>query len=213
MAPGNFLVEEKAAISALVEHIRWEGERCRRFFREMCAAHLLQLLVAYLRENKGKAGGELGQAEVAAYEAETSSVARSTLDFIKQHYAEHLDTQRVAHALGVSDGHLRHRFRESLGIPLMHYLAQYRVQRAKERINDSEDALKVVAEETGFKSIHHFNHLFLEISGETPGAWRRRNHEGICKDVCIDPHFSNVILIRQERDELAKSAKRPARQP
>ncbi|MGH9354500.1 MAG: helix-turn-helix domain-containing protein, partial [Terriglobia bacterium] len=81
------------------------------------------------------------------------------------------------------------------------YLTRYRIQRAKKLIMYSNDALKEIAEASGFKSIHHFSHLFFEMTGETPGAWRRRYQEGICRDFCINPHFSNVVWIAREEDE------------
>ena len=49
-----------------------------------------------------------------------------------------------------------------------------------------------VAGLVGFKSIQHFTRVFHEITDATPGAWRRKYQAGICKDVVIDPHFSNT---------------------
>ena len=74
----------------------------------------------------------------------------------------------------------------------MRYLTQYRVRKAMELIQYSDYALKDVAGLVGFKTIHHFTRVFHEIAGTTPGAWRRKYQAGICKDVVIDPHFSNT---------------------
>ena len=118
---------------------------------------------------------------------------RRTLDFIKTRYAEDLTLQEIASAVGGSDRHIRRHFEERLGMPPMRYLLHFRVKRSQELIQNTDCALKEVAELAGFKSIHHFTCVFRDIVGETPGAWRQKFRAGICKDVCIDPGFSNAI--------------------
>lgn len=195
----DFIEEQRAAISTLMEHVRAEGERRGIFFREMCATYLVQLLVAYLQENEGKSKATW---EIAADNAiSASDVVRRALDFIAEHYREDLDGCRLARALGASDRQLRHWFKQSVDTSPMHYLVWYRIEKAKDLIKSTDYALKEIAERCGFKSIHHFNHVFAEMTGQPPGAWRRQQREGVGKDVCIDPHFSNVILVRQNEDD------------
>jgi AraC-like DNA-binding protein len=66
------------------------------------------------------------------------------------------------------------------------------VARAKELIEYSDYALKEIAEAVGFKTVHHFTRTFTATEGLSPGAWRRKYLEGIRKDVCINPSFSNM---------------------
>ena len=103
-----------------------------------------------------------------------------------------MDLPRIADTVQRSDRHIRQHFEDCLGVPPMRYLLQYRIKRAKELIQYSDYALKEIAELVGFKTIHHFTRVFREVAGESPGAWRRKYRAGICKDVCIQPHFSNV---------------------
>lgn len=202
----SFIEEQGAAISTLIEHVRSEGERRNIFFREMCAAYLVQLLVAYLQGNEGKTNGALDVAGDAATVFRASDVVRRAMDFISEHYRDDLDGRSMARSLGASDRQLRHWFKQSVDTSPMHYLACYRIEKAKELIKSTNHALKVIAEICGFKSVHHFNHVFSEITGQPPGAWRRQHREGVCKDVCIDPHFSNVILVRQNEDDVRAPA-------
>jgi len=204
LAAPAFIEEQRSVISELADRVRSEGERRGIFFRELCAAYLVQLLVAYLAESRGKSEGERPLVAEDAAVMKSCDLVRRAMDYISQHYAEDLDEQGLARSLGASDRQLRHRFKESLEISPMQYLAFYRVEKAEEMIKDTDLALKVIAEQSGFKSIHHFNRVFAKITGQPPGAWRRQHREGICKDVCIDPNFSNVILVRQEDEELAK---------
>ncbi|MGH9396470.1 MAG: helix-turn-helix domain-containing protein, partial [Terriglobia bacterium] len=160
----------------------------------------IQMLILYLRQDQGRVARETHVVDERQELLENDLVSRKAIEFIKAHYAEDLSLDQLAHHAGVSDRHLRHRFKESVGLSPMHYLVCYRVDTAKNLISYSNYALKVVAELVGFKNVHHFTRVFHEITGEAPGAWRRRYLDGICKDVCIDPHFSNVILTAMESE-------------
>jgi AraC-like DNA-binding protein len=198
LAAPEVMPQSDTAVAGLLEQIRHEGERKGAFYRELCNTLLLQILIAYLRHG----GQESAEAEVGESEALSGdSVVRKTLDFIKTRYADGLTLRQIASAVGGSDRHIRRHFEETLGMPPMRYLLHFRVKRSKELIQSTDCALKEVAELAGFKSIHHFSRVFREIVGETPGAWRQKYRAGICKDVCIDPEFSNAIWTVRESSQ------------
>jgi AraC-like DNA-binding protein len=190
LAAADVVQEKDTSASGLFEHIRSEGERMSHLYRESCNLFLLQLLIHYLRQDRHQV--ETGENEPAQDEPLHDSVVRRALEFVKNHYAEDLDLQQIASAVQRSDRHIRQHFEDCLGVPPMRYVLQYRVKKAKELTQYSDYALKEIAELVGFKTIHHFTRVFHEIVGESPAAWRRRYQAGICKDVCIHPHFSNV---------------------
>lgn len=190
MEATDLIVEKDSSVAAMFEHIRSEGERMSHLYRESCNLFLLQILIHYLRQQRHQVDAEA--AEPAEDEVPHDHVVRTALDFIKSHYSENLNLQRIAEAAQRSDRHVRQHFEDCLGVPPMRYLLQYRVKKAKELIQYSDYALKEIAELVGFKTIHHFTRVFHELAGESPAAWKRRYQAGICKDVCIYPHFSNV---------------------
>jgi AraC-like DNA-binding protein len=184
------ITEKGATLATLFEHIRWEGEATGYLYRESCNLSLLQILIHYLRQDRHEPDMSVG--ELPEEEMPNDDVVRRALEFIRSHYAEDLNLPRIAGTLQRSDRHIRQHFEECLGVPPMRYLLQYRITRAKELIRYSDYALKEIAELVGFKTIHHFTRVFRETIGESPGAWRRKYQAGICKDVCIQPHFLNV---------------------
>jgi transcriptional regulator GlxA family with amidase domain len=194
MGAREVIDEQDARIAALFEQIRAEGERKDPLYREMCSVLLLHILIRYLRRDNHPAELQAG-APASPDDPPRDDLARRAIEFIKANYAADLSLKQIAEAVGRSDRRVRQRFEASLGAPPMRYLAQYRVRKAKELIQYSDHALKDVAGMVGFKSIHHFTRVFHEIAGETPGAWRRKYQAGICKDVVIDPRFSNTILV------------------
>jgi AraC-like DNA-binding protein len=194
LAAPEVMPQSDTGVTGLLEQIRHEGERKGAFYRELCNTLLLQILIGLLRHGGQESEVEVGESEPL----QGDSVVRKTLDFIKTRYAEGLTLRQIATAVGGSDRHIRRHFEESLGMPPMRYLLHFRVKRSKELIQTTDCALKEVAELAGFKSIHHFSRVFREIVGETPGAWRQKYRAGICKDVCIDPEFSNAIWTVRE---------------
>jgi AraC-like DNA-binding protein len=184
--------ERDSGIASLFEQIRSEGERQNPLYREMCSVFLLQILIRYLRHTRHPDGAVDGRPVDAVGDPPRDSVAREAMAFIQANYSADLSLSRIAQAVGRSDRRVRQRFEESTGASPMRYLTQYRVRKAMELIQYSDYALKDVAGLVGFKSIHHFTRVFHEVAGATPGAWRRKYQAGICKDVVIDPRFSNT---------------------
>lgn len=177
-------------ISDLFERIRHEGERGRYLYRELCSAFLSELLIHCLRFDQSSE--EVPLSGPASYDVSGDGIVQQAVLFIQDHYADDCDIQEIADAVGKSDRHVRQHFRDVLNISPRRYLLEYRIQKAKELIEYSGYAFKEIADRVGFKTVHHFARTFHEISGHTPGEWRRRYQAGICKDVYINPHFVNT---------------------
>jgi AraC-like DNA-binding protein len=203
------------ALAHLLERIRHEGELRQPLFREQCAASLLDILIALVRRHEPHrpAATDVGATAATALalpdpEADwldrryptdvpagglTDPVARRVVRYLHQHYAQPLTVRALSRALGVSERHLRTCVQQALGQSPPRYLIRYRVDRAKDLIAHRELALKDVAARTGFKSIHHFTRTFTRLVGLPPAAWRRAYHDGVRRDVNIDPHFVNDL--------------------
>jgi AraC-like DNA-binding protein len=179
------------AVAHLLERIRHEGEQRLPYFRELCATYLLEVLVSILRSDR--------EVRDRTY---TSDVPEDTLRdpialravrYVHDHYAQPITLRLLARALGISERHLRAHVSQALGQAPLRYLAEYRIDRAKDLIAHGEFALKEIAARTGFKSIHHFTRTFAKLAGMPPGAWRRGYADGIRRDVYIDPKFVNDL--------------------
>lgn len=198
----DFISEADSLFPHLLEKIRLEGEHGGPLYREMCRTYLTQMLILYLRGE----GAGLGRRDDGADETSgltgCDAISRKAVEYIKAHYAEPITVEDVAWHAGASGRHLRERLKMFSGFSPVRYLACCRIDAAKQMLSRSECSLKAVAERVGFKDIHHFTRVFHRVTGEPPAAWRRRYLDGICKDVCIDPHFSNVILTAAEEEPL-----------
>jgi AraC-like DNA-binding protein len=180
------------ALAHLLERIRREGEQRQPFFREQCAASLVEILIALVRHSRGLPHDQGYPADLPEG-ALSDPVARRGVDYLHRHYGRPLTLRELSRVLGVGERHLRERVELALGQSPLRYLAQYRIDRAKDLIAHRELALKDVAARTGFKNIHHFTRTFARLVGMPPGAWRRAYADGIRRDVTIDPRFVNDL--------------------
>jgi AraC-like DNA-binding protein len=79
----------------------------------------------------------------------------------------------LARALGTSESHLAHVFREETGSPVHHHLLHLRLAVALERLAAGEMRLSALALDLGFSSHSHFTAAFRKWLGLTPAAARR----------------------------------------
>jgi AraC-like DNA-binding protein len=187
----DIVADCEGGVADLFERIRREGERKDPYYRELCSALLVELLLVYLRA--AGIGKTTRANESLAPEPPLSDlIAQQAARFIREHHTEDFSLLDVAKVVGHSDRHVRQHFKDALGISPRRYLLQYRIQKAQQLIEFSGFALKEVAGIVGFKTVHHFTRAFHEVCGETPGGWRRKYQAGICKDVNIDPGFVNT---------------------
>ena len=186
----DLLDETEPGIADLFERIRHEGERKGHLYRELCNLFLAELLLLYLRSDNIQA--EVGPNDQVEQALSSDRIVQQAAQFIRDHHAEDCNLLEIARVVGRSDRHVRQHFKDALGISPRRYLLQYRIQKAQQLIEYSNDSFKEIAAKVGFKTIHHFARAFHEACGETPGGWRRKYQAGICKDVNIDPRFVNT---------------------
>lgn len=184
----DWIICEPSAFHALFEHIRREGEERGPFYRSMCSLYLTQVLLCYLRRAR-YAQSPLNVAASSTISADP--LVHKANQIIRERLAEALTVLDVARALGCGERCLRNHFRASLGISPLQQIQRFRIEKSKQLIQDSDCELKEVAAQTGFQTIQHFTRVFSRLEGIPPGAWRSRFRDGIRKDVCINPRFSN----------------------
>lgn len=81
--------------------------------------------------------------------------------------------EELAHAAGASRSVLAEHFAELVGLPPMHYLANWRMQIASGLLSGGVN-IAAVAAETGYGSEAAFSRAFKKMVGVPPSAWRRR---------------------------------------
>jgi AraC-like DNA-binding protein len=76
---------------------------------------------------------------------------------------------------GLSRSALADRFIRLIGVPPMHYLANWRMQVATQKLRNTNASLAQIAEIVGYDSEAAFSRAFKKAFGAAPATWRRSN--------------------------------------
>ena len=94
--------------------------------------------------------------------------------YIQEHLAGALTVEDVCEHVALSRRNLELRFRRGLGCTPYAFIRQARVKWAQRLLLDTDLGLKEIAHRCGFGPPERLSVVFKEVSGETPGAYRKR---------------------------------------
>lgn len=94
--------------------------------------------------------------------------------WLQQHFAQPLDLPALAARLHCSTRTLLRRFKLETGLTPNDYIQRLRISAAQVALQQPQPALEQVAIAVGYQDRATFARLFKQLSGETPGAFRRR---------------------------------------
>jgi len=122
---------------------------------------------------------------------------RRARDLMDREYTEPLDVAALARVALMSTAHFAREFRAAYGETPYSYLMTRRIERAKALLRRGDMSVTDVCMAVGCTSLGSFSARFTELVGETPTAYRARDHsELVGVPGCI-----------------AKDATRPLRRP
>ena len=104
---------------------------------------------------------------------------RRARDLIDREYARPLDVAALARAALMSTAHFSRQFRATYGETPYAYLMTRRIERAKALLRGGELSVTEVCIAVGCTSLGSFSARFTQLVGETPTAYRTRDHSAL----------------------------------
>ena len=101
---------------------------------------------------------------------------RRSRDLMDREYARPLDVAAIAREALMSTAHFSRQFRATYGETPYAYLMTRRIERAKLLLRRGDLSVTEVCLEVGCTSVGSFSARFTELVGETPTAYRARDH-------------------------------------
>ena len=101
---------------------------------------------------------------------------RRARDLIDREYARPLDVPALARAALMSPAHFSRQFRAAYGETPYSYLMTRRIERAKALLRRGDMSVTDVCMAVGCTSLGSFSTRFTELVGESPSAYRARDH-------------------------------------
>jgi transcriptional regulator GlxA family with amidase domain len=101
---------------------------------------------------------------------------RRARDLMDREYGGPLEVAELARAALMSTAHFSRQFRAAYGETPYSYLMTRRIERAKALLRRGDMSVTEVCIAVGCSSLGSFSARFTELAGETPTAYRARDH-------------------------------------
>ncbi len=103
---------------------------------------------------------------------------RRVTEFLETHLVDGARLDALARLVSLSPSYLIRAFKVSTGMTPHQWLRTSRIRRAEQLLIEGDRSLAIVAQETGFSDQAHLTRIFGQVTGESPGAWRRARLAG-----------------------------------
>lgn len=100
-------------------------------------------------------------------------------DFIDEHLYEQHTVIDLCRKFTINREKLQNGFHELVKSTVHAYIVQQRMAKAAQRLLDSEDSIKAISLDSGYKKQRSFNKTFKTIYNMTPAAYRKLQRERI----------------------------------
>lgn len=102
------------------------------------------------------------------------------VQFLTEHYAQHIQLSDLAQRVCLSPSRLMHLFKEQVGRSITDILQKHRLKQAARLLLSTNKTILEICTEVGFNSPAFFTRKFISFYGTSPGTYRKRNKwEGI----------------------------------
>ena len=108
----------------------------------------------------------------------TTDLATRAGRYLDAHSGKPIRMVELAARLGVSEAHLRRRFRDAHAMTPRQYLAEVRIRRAADLLRTTQHEVKQIAQEVGYTNQQLFRRTFTRVLGMPPLRWRLQGKEG-----------------------------------
>lgn len=98
--------------------------------------------------------------------------------YLEENYAQDITLADLAARTGFSTNYFSSIFKEKIGKSFVQCRTEYRVEKAKQLLCWSAKSITEIATEVGYNDFTYFNRVFKELTGQTPGGYKKNNALG-----------------------------------
>jgi AraC-like DNA-binding protein len=115
---------------------------------------------------------------------------RRVTDYIDEHLSQRILVSDLSAIVQRSEGHFARAFKRTFGVSPHAYVLNRRVERAAQLMLVSDDSLSDIALACGMTDQAHLCKSFRQMTGQTPGAWRRERRMRLTEGHAVTEHSS-----------------------
>lgn len=111
----------------------------------------------------------------SSQDAKKISQLKPAMDYMQLNYDQPLALEDVARQAHLSVSRLAHLFKEQVGITVIEYLTNIRINQAKQRLLVSDQNCTQICFDVGYNNQSYFTRIFKQVVGMTPRQFRLEN--------------------------------------
>lgn len=134
------------------------------YYTEMCKLYLQELITSIARANK-----------IKNTQKEYPDNLNTALEYIHDHYHEKIKITQLTRICMTNHKALSKLFTEYLGEPPTKYLTNFRIQKAKILLLQTNHQINEIALAVGFSDPLYFSNVFHKLTGLSPREFRNKN--------------------------------------
>ncbi|WP_168118830.1 helix-turn-helix domain-containing protein [Paenibacillus sp. HB172176] len=105
--------------------------------------------------------------------AAKDDITSFVIAYVEEHYCEDISLDLIADQLNITRGYLSTYFKEKSGVNFVDYVMTYRMNKAKELLQQSNMKIQEASEKVGYMNVSTFIRVFKKHTGMTPGDFRK----------------------------------------
>ncbi len=160
-------------VESLLNEVSWEYQTREPGFLLMIRSLLLRLLVITGRVFSS----ELQHADNRSIFDHHREAILGALRYIDEHITENLSIDETAKRFMLSPSYFSYLFKSITASTFVTYVNRLRISRAQLLLRTTDRKILDISCAVGFNNINHFNRLFRQYLGQSPGAYRKAERE------------------------------------
>ena len=106
--------------------------------------------------------------------SQNSELTERILAYIRANYRHPISLRKIAKEMAYSFTYCDQIFKKDMGVSIIRYLIDYRIQKVKEFLIENLISLKEIAERTGFGECNYLSRQFKQRTGISPLRFRKQ---------------------------------------
>lgn len=171
----EFLINRKFSIDTelreLLEKVIREKNQGFYYADDLIICYLKEFIIKLIRSKKLE--NTIHQLDTQLKTRVENSIVKKSMDFIEKNIGKKISVPYIAASIPVSPSYLSTIFKKQVGMTIVDYVNNYRLEKSKDMIRSSDKNFTQIAQMLGYTSVHYFSNQFRLKYGITPTEYAK----------------------------------------
>lgn len=163
----GYTIKSDYEINLILSNLKTEISNKSDFYTEIAKSYILQLLITAKRKINYTTNNR------SIDETWKETLVLQVQQYINSNVFRNIKLSDISHEVCISANHLNTIYKSMTGKTIMQYAEAYRIDKAKELLENSHESLASIAEQLGYYDQYHFSKIFKKETGFTPTQFRK----------------------------------------